>query len=85
MAYLIWVFPTEGGFDTEGGLFTKSSDKDIFGSFSVLLSHILRNQHTVLPHINSTQFLSPTISELTCKVLSLRKWKYFVISRTLHK
>ena len=27
----------------EVGFFPKSSDKDIFGSFSVLLSHILRN------------------------------------------
>ena len=33
------------GLIREGGLFTKSSDKDIFGSFSVLLCHILRNQH----------------------------------------
>ena len=31
----------------EGGLLTKSSDKDIFGSISVLLYHILRNQHTI--------------------------------------
>ena len=30
------------------GAITKSSDKDIFGSFSVLLSHILRNQHSIL-------------------------------------
>ena len=40
--------PSRGGLIREGGLFTKSSDKDIFGSFSVLLSHILRNQHTIL-------------------------------------
>ena len=47
----------EGGL-IEGGLFTKSSDKDIFGSFSVLSSHILRNQHTILrlKYINSIQF-----------------------------
>ena len=31
-----------------GDLFTKSSDKDIFGSFSVLLSHILQNQRLIL-------------------------------------
>ena len=38
-----------GGLIREGGgLFTKSSDKDIFGSFSVLLSYILRNQGTTL-------------------------------------
>ena len=35
----------------EGGLFTKSSDKDIFCSFSVLLSHILQNQHTIIAQI----------------------------------
>ena len=45
------------------GLFTKSSDKAIFGSFTVLSSHILRNQLTILwlKYINSTQFLSQTI------------------------
>ena len=61
----------ERGLIREGGLFTKSSDKDIFGSFSVLLSHILRNQHTILrlKYINSTQFLSHTILKLTCKVV----------------
>ena len=32
----------------EGGLLTKSIDKDISGIFSVLLSHILRNQLTIL-------------------------------------
>ena len=39
----------------EGGLFRKLSDKDIFGSFSVLLSHILQNQHTILwlKYVNS--------------------------------
>ena len=37
-----------GWLNREGGLFTKSSGKDIFSSFSVLLSHILRNQHTIL-------------------------------------
>ena len=46
-AYLISDLP-EGGLNREGGLFTKSSDKTIFGSFSVLLSHILRNQGTIL-------------------------------------
>ena len=39
--------PPGGGLIREGGLFTKSSNKDIFGSFSVLLSHILGNQHTI--------------------------------------
>ena len=61
-AYLISNLPEGGlierGLIREGGLFIKSSDKDIFGSFSVLLSHILRNQHTILrlKYINSTQF-----------------------------
>ena len=32
----------------ERGLFIKSSDDDVFGRFSVLLSHILQNQHTIL-------------------------------------
>ena len=52
VAYLISDLP--GGW----GLFTKSSDKDIFGSFSVLLPHILRNQDTTLrlKYINSTPF-----------------------------
>ena len=64
----------ERGLIREGGLFslfTKSSDKDIFGSFSVPLSHILRNQHTILrlKYINSTQFLSKIILKLTCKVV----------------
>ena len=55
----------------EGALFTKSSDMDIFGSFSVLLSHILQNQQTILQlqYINSRHFLSQTILELTCKVV----------------
>ena len=45
------------GLIREGGLFTKSSNK--FGGFSVLLSHILRNQDTILrlKYVNSTQFL----------------------------
>ena len=48
------------GTDYRGGcLFTKSIDKDTFGSFSVLLFHILRNQHTTLrlKYINSTVFI----------------------------
>ena len=59
----------------------------IFYSFSVLLSHTLLNQHTSLrlKYINSTRFLSQIISKLTCQVVSLSKWKYFVNSRTLHK
>ena len=53
----------ERGLLERGDLFTKSSDKDIFGSFSFPLSHILRNQHTTLrlKYMNSTQFLSQTI------------------------
>ena len=39
--------PCRGRLNREGGLFTKSNDKDIFGSVSVLLSHILLNQHTI--------------------------------------
>ena len=45
--YLISDLP-EGGLLERGGFFTKSSDKDIFGSFSALLSHILQNQDTIL-------------------------------------
>ena len=40
--------PSRVGLNREGDLFTKSSEKDIFGSFSVLLFHILRIQHTIL-------------------------------------
>ena len=49
----------------------KSSDKDIFGSFSVLLSHVLWNQHIILrlKYVNSTQFLSQTILKITCNVV----------------
>ena len=61
----------EGGLLERGGLFTKSSEKDIFGSFSVLLFHILQIQHTIfwLKYTNSTQFLSQIILKLTCKVV----------------
>ena len=79
-AYLISDRPEGGGLIErglirEGGLFTKFSHKDIFGSFSVLSSHILHIQHTIfLPKcINSTQFLSQTISKVTCKVVLLSK------------
>ena len=60
-----------GGLFERGDLFTKSSDKDIYASFSVLLSHILRNQHTILrlKYVNSTQFLFQNMPILTCKVL----------------
>ena len=77
-AHLISDLP-EGGLNREGGLFTKSSDKDIFGSFSVLLPHILRNQHTILrlKYINSTQSLSQTILKLTCKAVQLNKLVIF--------
>ena len=74
-AYLISDLPEGGlierGLIREGGLFTKSSDKDIFGSYSVLSSHILRNQHTIirLKYINSTQFSSQTMPKLTFKVV----------------
>ena len=59
--YLILDLPDRGlierGLIREGGLFKKLSDMDIFGSFSVLLLHILQNQHTILrlKYINSTQ------------------------------
>ena len=77
----------ERGHIEEGGLFTKSSDKDTFSRFSVLSSHILRNEHTILrfKYINSTPFLSETISKLTCKVVSRSEWKYLVNSRTSNK
>ena len=69
-AYLISNLP-EGGLLERGGLFTKSKDKDIFDSFLVLSTQILRNQHTILrlKYINSTQFLSQTILKLTRKVV----------------
>ena len=53
----------ERGLIRRGSFSTKSSDKDMFGSFSVLLSYTVRNQHTILrlKYINSTQFLSETI------------------------
>ena len=75
-AYLILDLPEgglnrEGGLLERGGLFTKSSDKDIFGSFSVLLSHSLRNQGTILrlKYVNSTQFLFQNVPKLTWKVV----------------
>ena len=75
-AYLISDLPEgglnrEGGLLERGGLFTKSSDKDIFGSFSVLLSHSLRNQGTILrlKYVNSTQFLFQNVPKLTWKVV----------------
>ena len=68
--------PSRGGLNSEGaykrgGLFTESSDKDIFGSCPVLLSHILQDQDTILrlKYINSTQFLSQTMPKLTCKAV----------------
>ena len=75
-AYLILDLP-EGGLNRDGGLlerrglFTKSSEKDIFGSFSVPLFHILRIQYTIfrLKYTDSTQFLSHIILKLTCKVV----------------
>ena len=75
-AYLISDLPEgglnrEGGLLERGGLFTKSSDKDIFGSFSVLLSHSLQNQGTILrlKYVNSTQFLFQNVPKLTWKVV----------------
>ena len=75
-AYLILDLPEgglnrEGGLLERGGLFTKSSEKDIFGSFSVPLFHILRIQYTIfrLKYTDSTQFLSHIILKLTCKVV----------------
>ena len=68
-----------GGLIIEGGLFTKSSDNDLFGYFSVVSTHILHHQHTILrvSYINSTQFFSQTISKLTYKHVLLSKWKIF--------
>ena len=67
-AYLISDTP-ERGLNRDEGLFTKSSHKDVFGGFSVLLSHILGNQHKILrlKYINLAQ--SRTISKSTCKVV----------------
>ena len=52
-AYLISDLPKEGLIERGAyykGLINKIkySSKDIFGSFSVLLFHIMRNQHTIL-------------------------------------
>ena len=50
-AYLILDLPGGGTLKREGGLFTKSSDKDIFDSFSVFypifcgLNRVLRYMH----------------------------------------
>ena len=76
----------EGGLLERGGLFTKSKDKDIFDSFLVLSTQILRNQHTILrlKYINSTQFLSQTILKLTRKVVQING-KHLVTSRILYK
>ena len=73
-AYLVSDLPEGGlidrGLIRNGGLFTKSSDSDIFGSFSVLLSHILRNQDAILRlNVNSTQSLFPNMPKLTGKVV----------------
>ena len=75
-AYLILDLPEgglnrEGGLLERGGLFTKSSEKDIFGSFSVPLFHILRIQQTIfrLKYTDSTHFLSHIILKLTCKIV----------------
>ena len=59
----------ERGLSARRDLLTKLSDKDVFGSFSVPLSHILLYQHTTLrlKYINSTRFLSQTILKFTCK------------------
>ena len=83
-AYLISDLPEGGlierGLIREGGeLIHKSSDKDIFGSFSVHLSHVLRNQGTILrlKYVNSTQFLFQSMPKLTCKVVQLNEWKIF--------
>ena len=45
----------------EGGLFTKSNDYSIYERFSILLPHILRIQHAILPvkYINSTHSFIP--------------------------
>ena len=77
----------ERGLIRAGALFTKSSDKDMFGSSSALLFDVLLNQQSILrfKYIISTQFLSQNISKLTCKVVLLSKWKYLVNSRTLQK
>ena len=49
---------TERGCYEGGGWSTKLDDKEKYDSFPVLLTHILRIQHTILrvKNINSTQF-----------------------------
>ena len=75
---LNWVKPPEGLFNfgpfrggliERGGSFTKSSEKDIVGSFSVLLSHIQWNRHALLrlKYINSTQFVSQNMQGFVAK------------------
>ena len=63
-AYLISDLP-EGGLNREGGLLERgaySQHQVTSGSFSVLLSNILRNQHTILrlKYVKLTQFYSKT-------------------------
>ena len=60
-AYLILDTPEEG-LNREGGLFTKSNDKDIRDGFLVPLCHFLWIQDMILQvkYINSTQFLPET-------------------------
>ena len=69
-AYLISDTP-EGGLIREGGSFTKSYDKDIYDSFSVLLPHILCIQHTILrvKYVNSTRSPYQTPSKLACNLV----------------
>ena len=59
--------PSRRGLNGEGVYSRNQATKDIFGSFSVLLSHILQNQHTILwlKYVNLTQFLSQTILKLS--------------------
>ena len=69
-AYLISGTPEEDykrrGLIREGCLFAKSSGKDIYGCYSILLCHILKIQHTIL-RVKCTHSLSETLSKFTCK------------------
>ena len=55
-AYSIWR--RHGGPIREGGLSTKSNEKDIYDRISVFYPHILRNQHIIIrvEYINSIKF-----------------------------
>ena len=69
-AYSFWDTPEGSSKEvwsiTEGSLFAKSDNKDIYDSLLVPLRHVLRVQHTILRarYIDSTQYIKPDMQ--TC-------------------